>query len=59
MRSSPPAVTRAITAREYPGLFVNYKGAMVGNLEASINGVCRDTACGDARARVVAIRSMQ
>jgi hypothetical protein len=59
-RPSPtPAVARAITAQGYSELFVNYKGVMFGNGRAWINGVCEDTACGDAQARVVAIQPVQ
>jgi hypothetical protein len=54
-----PAVARAITAQKYSELFVNYKGVMFGNGQAWINGVCEDTACGDAQARVVAIQPVQ
>ncbi len=54
-----PAIARAITTQRYSELFVNYQGVMFGNGEAWINGICKDTACKDARARVVAIQPVQ
>ena len=54
-----PAIARAITTQRYSELFVNYQGVMFGNGEAWISGICKDTACKDAQARVVAIQPVQ
>ena len=54
-----PGIAEVIARQKYADLFVNYKGVMFGNGEAWINGICNDTACADAEARVVAIQPVQ
>ena len=40
-----PAIAAVIQRQKYEDLFVNYKGAMFGNGEVWITGICIDKAC--------------
>lgn len=50
----PPASAAVIGRQRYGTLFVNAQGVMLGNGEAWINGICKDTACKDPEVKVVA-----
>lgn len=51
-----PAIAKAITDTRYADVFVNYKGVMLGQGEAWINGICKDNACKDVDVKVVTIQ---
>jgi len=52
-----PEIAKAITDTRYADVLVNYKGVMLGNGEAWINGICEHTACKNVEVKVVALQS--
>ena len=51
-----PEVARVIASQRYQDLFVNAQGAMLGNGQVWLSGVCRDPACARSDVRVTAIQ---
>lgn len=56
-RFMTPEIARAIADTRYADVLVNYKGVMLGQGEAWINGICKDNACRDVEVKVVAIQA--
>ena len=52
-----PHIAEVITKQKYDALFVNYQGAMFGNGELWIAGICRDKACTHTDIRINAIQN--
>ena len=52
-----PQIAKAITDTRYGEVMVNYKGVMLGQGEAWINGICRDKACKNVEVQVIAIQA--
>lgn len=51
-----PHIAEVIETQKYEGLFVNYKGAMFGNGEVWMAGICKDKTC---RQTDIEIRTIQ
>lgn len=56
-RIMTPHIAEVITKQKYEDLFVNYQGAMFGQGEVWISGICQDNACKTIDIRVKTIQS--
>ena len=52
-----PEITSAIEKQKYDDLMVNYQGAMFGNGQVWIAGICRDKACKQSDIKIRTIQS--
>ena len=52
-----PAIAKVVADQRYSDLMVNAKGAMLGDGQVWINGICADDACANPDVRVVTIQA--
>jgi hypothetical protein len=52
-----PHIAEVIETQKYEGLFVNYKGAMLGDGEVWITGICKDQTCSQTDIKIQTIQN--